>query len=106
MSEEADRIRKEVDKICADISRKGGVTGIIAMTSDGRPIRTDFPNTETYLYSDLVARFVQRTKKSFEEIPDVGEIETIRIRSKKNELIVAPYGNFILIVVQDPFSKN
>lgn len=96
----------EADKIIGELSKKGGVTGIIAMTSDGVTIRTDFPEAETNLYSSLIAHFVQRTKKSLGEIQNVGELETIRIRSKKNELIIAPSGDFILIVVQEPFKAS
>lgn len=95
----------DADKIIADLSRKDGVVGTVILTSDGVPIRSDFPENETNLYSALVAHFVQRTKKALEDIPDSGETEIIRIRSKKSELIVAPYGNFIFIAVQDPFSQ-
>ena len=96
----------DVEKILSDISRKDGVIGTVILTSEGVPIRSDFPENETNLYSALVAHFVQRTEKALTEIDDAGETEVIRIRSKKNELIVAPYGNYIFIAVQDPFHIN
>lgn len=96
----------DAEKILADLSRKEGVIGTVVLTDDGVPIRSDFPENETNLYSALVAHLVQRTKKALEEIPDSGETEIIRIRSKKNELIVAPYGNYIFIAVQDPFNVH
>lgn len=97
----------EAEKILNDLSAKDGVIGTIAMTKDGVPVRSTFPVDETNLFSSLVAHFIQRTYKALEGVPDSGELETVRIRSKKNELIVAPYGDFIFIAVQDPFSvKN
>jgi dynein light chain roadblock-type len=92
----------DAERIFSDLSRKPGVLGTIVMTSDGVPIRTDFPQAETNLYSSLVAHFVQRVKKALEEIPDVGETETIRVRSRKHEMVISPFGNFIYLAVQDP----
>jgi len=74
------------------------------MTADGVPIRSDFPENETNLYASLVAHFVQRTKKALEEIEDAGAPEVIRVRSRKNELVIAPHGNYVFVAVQDPFS--
>ena len=96
----------DAEKILCELSRKEGVVGTVVMTSDGVPIRSDFPETETNLYSSLVAHFVQRTKKALEEIPESGDAEVIRVRSKKNELVIAPYGNFIFVAVQDPFNAK
>jgi dynein light chain roadblock-type len=92
------------EKILLDLSRKPGVLGTLVTTRDGVPIRSDFPPDATDLYSALVAHFVQRTRKALEEIPETGAPEVIRIRSKKNELIIAPQGEFIFIAVQDPVS--
>lgn len=94
----------EAEKILGELSRKDGVLGTVVMTHDGVPIRSDFPENETNLYSSLVAHFVQRTQKALEEIEDSGEPEVIRVRSKKNELVIAPYGKYIFVAVQDPFS--
>ena len=94
----------EAEKILGELSRKDGVLGTVVMTSDGVPIRSDFPENETNLYSALVSHFVQRTHKALEEIEDSGEPEVIRVRSKKNELVIAPYGKYIFVAVQDPFS--
>ena len=98
--------KMEAEKILDEFSKKEGVIGTVVTTSDGIPIRSDFSEDETNLYSSLVAHFVQRTKKALDAINGSGEPETIRIRSKKNEIIIAPYNNYIFIVVQDPFSSK
>jgi dynein light chain roadblock-type len=92
----------DCERILNELSRKPGVLGTIVMTSDGVPIRTDFPEDETNLYSSLVSHFVQRVKKALSEIEDVGETEVIRVRSKKHEMVISPFGNFIYLAVQDP----
>jgi len=93
----------EAEKILSSLSSKEGVIGTIAMTKDGVPIRTTFSDEDTNVYSALVAHFVQRTHKALSDMPEAGELETIRIRSQKNEIIIAPYGEFVFIAVQDPF---
>jgi dynein light chain roadblock-type len=92
------------EKLLSEISRKDGVLGIIVMTDEGIPIRSDFPENETNVYSSLVGHFVQRTKKALQELDGTGEPEVIRVRSKKNELVIVPQGKFVLLVVQDPNS--
>lgn len=93
----------EAEKILNDLSTKEGVIGTIAMTKEGVPIRTTFTVEETNLFSALVSHFIARTHKALEDLPEAGDLETVRIRSKKNELIIAPYGDFIFIAVQNPF---
>ena len=94
----------DAEKILGELSQKDGVLGTIVMTSEGVPIRSDFPENETNLYSSLVSYFVHRTQKALEEIEEAEEAEIIRIRSKKNEIVIAPYGNYIFVAVQDPFN--
>ena len=91
----------EAEKLLTELSSKDGVIGTIAMTKEGVPIRTTFTADETNLFSALVAHFISRTHKALEDLPEAGELETVRIRSKKNELIIAPYGDYIFIAVQD-----
>ena len=93
----------EAEKILSDLSSREGVIGTITMTKDGVPIRSTFKDEETNLYSPLVSNFVQRTHKALEGMSEAGELEIIRIRSKKNELIVTPYRDYIFVAVQDPF---
>jgi dynein light chain roadblock-type len=92
------------ERLLSEISRKDGVLGTIVMTDEGVAIQSDFSEAETNVYSSLVAHFVQRTKKALEEIGDAGEPEVIRVRSKKHEMVIAPFGKFVLLVVQDPIN--
>jgi predicted regulator of Ras-like GTPase activity (Roadblock/LC7/MglB family) len=92
------------ERLLSEVARKDGVLGAIVMTDEGVAIQSDFSETETNVYSSLTAHFVQRTKKALEEIGDAGEAEVIRVRSIKHEMVIAPYGKFILLVVQDPIN--
>jgi dynein light chain roadblock-type len=93
----------EAEKILDDLSKNEGVIGTIAMTKEGVPIRTTFTADETNLFCALTSHFIARTHKALEDLPEAGDLETVRIRSKKNELIIAPYGDYIFIAVQNPF---
>jgi dynein light chain roadblock-type len=96
----------DAERILTELSRKPGVLGTIVMTSEGVPIRSDFQQNETDLYSSLVGHFVQRVKKALAEIPDMGETEVIRVRSKKHEMVISPFGEFIYLAVQDPVNAK
>jgi dynein light chain roadblock-type len=96
----------DAERILGELSRRPGVLGTVVMTSDGVPIRSEFPQHETNLYASMTAHFVQRTTKALAEIGDSGEPQIIRVRSKKHEMVIAPYGSFIFLAVQDPVNAK
>lgn len=93
----------DAERVLSDLSRKEGVLGTVVMTDDGVPIRSDFPEHETNLYASLVAHFVQRTKKALDEMETSEVPEVIRVRSKKNEMVIVPSEGFVYVAVQDPY---
>ncbi|OHT11587.1 Roadblock/LC7 domain containing protein [Tritrichomonas foetus] len=78
------------------------------MTYNGLPIRTSFKDAEAIHYAALISEFIRKAKSVVEpSLLNGTPIDVIRIRSNKNEIIIAPdsKGETILVVVQDALAQ-
>jgi predicted regulator of Ras-like GTPase activity (Roadblock/LC7/MglB family) len=93
----------EIDGILKGLGNLTGVIGTMVMNSNGLPIRTSFKEAESIHYAAFVSEFLRKMRSVVE--PLLGApIDVIRVRSHKNEIIIAPSdpkSDIILIVVQD-----
>ena len=79
-----------------------GIEGIILADAEGVPIKSTFNEEEkTYYYSTSASMFVKKCRNVVKELIEE-DLTFIRIRTKLNEIMIAPEDNFILIVVQNP----
>jgi dynein light chain roadblock-type len=81
-----------------------GVQGIIIMNSEGIPVRTTMTNNQTILYISLIHGLTQKAKACIKEMDHQNELSFIRLRSHKDEVLIAPDKEFTMIVVQKPTS--
>jgi len=91
----------ESDAILKGLLNQPGVIGAIVMKMNGLPIKSTFKDSETIHYAGLVNEFVKKAKSTLETNTLANPINVIRIRSHKNEIIITPDNDMILIVVQD-----
>ena len=56
----------------------------------GIPIRTTLDNSTTVQYSGLIHQLSQKAKSTVRDIDPQNDLTFLRIRSKKNEIMVAP----------------
>jgi predicted regulator of Ras-like GTPase activity (Roadblock/LC7/MglB family) len=93
----------EVDGILKGLGNLTGVIGTMVMNSNGLSIRTSFKEAEAIHYAALISEFLRKVRAVLE--PMMGApIDVIRVRSHKNEIIIAPSdakSDLILVVVQD-----
>lgn len=82
-----------------------GVQGILVINGDGNPVRTSFNQARTALYVSLVHSFLLKTKSFIKEIDSTNDLTFIRLRSHKDEILIAPDREYALIVVQRPTVK-
>jgi dynein light chain roadblock-type len=86
-----------------------GVLGFIVMNGDGIAIRSTLDNTETVHYTALVSRFVEKCRTCTRKLAADDELQFIRIRSTKHEIMIAPDfvggTDYCLIMVQDPSTE-
>lgn len=91
----------ETDALMKHLGNQPGVIGTIIMKMNGLPIKSTFKEAETVHYAGLVGSFVKKAKSSLESGILQNPINVIRIRSHKNEIIITPDNDLILICVQD-----
>ena len=79
--------------------------GIIISDREGVPIKTTFNDEQTtYFYTTSASLFINRCEENVRELLKGESLTFIRIRTKLNEIMIAPDKDFILIVVQNPSS--
>lgn len=92
---------QEIENVLQNIQSQPGVIGYVTMTGNGVPIKTTFSDNETLQYCGLVSDFVAKSQAAVGGKVLSKPLDVIRIRSKKNEIIITPEKDFILMVVQD-----
>ncbi|KAI5704890.1 dynein light chain roadblock-type 2 [Diaphorina citri] len=92
----------EIEETLKRIQSHRGVAGVIVINGDGIPIKTTLDNQTTVQYAGLVSQLVDKAKSVVREIDATNDLTFLRLRSKKNEIMIAPDKQFILIVIQTP----
>uniref|UniRef100_A0A8B9GB47 Roadblock/LAMTOR2 domain-containing protein n=6 Tax=Aves TaxID=8782 RepID=A0A8B9GB47_9PSIT len=94
----------EVEETLKRIQSQKGVQGIIVVNSEGIPIKSTMDNSTTIQYAGLMHSFIMKARSTVRDIDPQNDLTFLRIRSKKNEIMVAPGKNkdYFLIVIQNP----
>ncbi|KAK9866869.1 hypothetical protein WJX84_003368 [Apatococcus fuscideae] len=101
-----------VEETFKRISSHKGILGIVVINADGIPIRTTLENNLTVQYAALASRLTAKARSAVKQLNKgdrEDELATLRIRSKKHEIIINPAfekgHEYQLIVVQNPSSE-
>ncbi|XP_033991719.1 dynein light chain roadblock-type 1 [Trematomus bernacchii] len=92
----------EVEETLKRIQTQKGVQGIIIVNSEGIPVKTTLDNASTVQYAGLIHQLVMKARSTVRDIDPQNDLTFLRIRSKKNEIMVAPDKDYFLIVIQNP----
>lgn len=92
----------DVEETIKRISAHKGVIGVIIVNGDGIPIKTNMDNSATNQYATCFHLMTQKARSIIRDIEPNNDLTFLRVRSKKNEIMVAPGKDFLLIVVQVP----
>uniref|UniRef100_A0A665TKX5 Dynein light chain roadblock n=1 Tax=Echeneis naucrates TaxID=173247 RepID=A0A665TKX5_ECHNA len=84
------------------IQGQKGVQGIIIVNSEGIPIKTTLDNSSTVQYAGLIHQLVMKARSTVRDIDPQNDLTFMRVRSKKNEIMIAPDKDYFLIVIQNP----
>ena len=82
-----------------------GVEGLIVMSSEGIPIRTTLPQANTAHLVSLIHGLSIKAKSAIKEMDHQNEMTFIRLRSHKDEILIAPDKEFTMIMIQKPSSS-
>ena len=95
-----------IEEIFNQVNTHKGVEGIILSDAEGVPIKSTFNDEEkTYYYTTSASMFVKKCKNVVKDLIEE-DLSFIRIRTKLNEIMIAPEDDFIFIVVQNPAANN
>ena len=78
-----------------------GVAGTIVVNSEGIPLRTDMDNSNTLQYASLCRTLSTMASSMVRDMDPENELVILRVQSRKNELIIAPYEDYLLVVIQN-----
>nr|XP_056700844.1 dynein light chain roadblock-type 1 [Euleptes europaea] len=95
-------LQAEVEETLKRIQSQKGVQGIIVVNSEGIPIKSTMDNSTTVQYAGLMHNLIMKARGTVRDIDPQNDLTFLRIRSKKNEIMVAPDKDYFLIVVQNP----
>uniref|UniRef100_A0A3B3TCQ9 Dynein light chain roadblock n=1 Tax=Paramormyrops kingsleyae TaxID=1676925 RepID=A0A3B3TCQ9_9TELE len=89
----------EVEETLKRIQTQKGVQGIIIVTAEGIPIRSTLDNASTVQYAGLIQQLVMKARVTVREMDPQNDLTFLRIRSKKNEIMIAPDKDYFLIIL-------
>ncbi|XP_050773448.1 dynein light chain roadblock-type 1 isoform X1 [Gopherus flavomarginatus] len=95
-------LQAEVEETLKRIQSQKGVQGIIVVNSEGIPIKSTVDNSTTVQYAGLMHSFIMKARSTVRDIDPQNDLTFLRIRSKKNEIMIAPDKDYFLIVIQNP----
>lgn len=91
----------DIEETWLRIEMRPNVVGVIVVNSDGLPIRSSINDTNLQnTYAHLITALAAKARSCVRELDPTNDLTFLRIRSKKNEIMVAPDKDFILIVIQ------
>jgi len=61
---------------------------------------------DTIEYGSLITQFTAKAQSAIKALHPEDDIQFIRIRSKKHEIMIAPEKDYSLIVLQDPSNND
>ncbi|KAI4875078.1 hypothetical protein NFI96_033375 [Prochilodus magdalenae] len=92
----------EVEETLKRIQNQKGVQGIIIVNAEGIPIKTTLDNSSTVQYAGLIHQLVMKARSTVRDLDPQNDLTFLRVRSKKNEIMIAPDKDYFLIVIQNP----
>mmetsp|Transcript_4378 Transcript_4378/g.12285 ORF Transcript_4378/g.12285 Transcript_4378/m.12285 type:complete len:105 (+) Transcript_4378:268-582(+) len=99
----------QVEECIKRISSHKGVQGSMIINGDGIAIRTTMSNEETVHHAALISRFTEKARSCVRATDEEDELQFVRVRSKKHEIIIAPHfennQHYYLVVIQDPSTQ-
>ncbi|KAM4030391.1 dynein light chain roadblock-type 1 isoform 1-T1 [Anomaloglossus baeobatrachus] len=96
------QVQADVEETLKRIQSQKGVQGIIIVNSEGIPIKSTMDNATTAQYAGLMHQLVMKARSSVRDIDPQNDLTFLRVRSKKNEIMIAPDKDYILVVIQQP----
>ncbi|XP_071745669.1 dynein light chain roadblock-type 2-like [Lepeophtheirus salmonis] len=92
----------DLEEIIHRIQDHTGVTGLIVVNRDGVAVRTTMDMATTNQHCAVLSRLSDQARSAVRDLDPNNDVTFLRLRSKKNEILLAPDKDFTLVVIQDP----
>lgn len=96
----------DIEELVKRVTAHPGVRGFLILNHEGIAIRHSFTRASHDLTVQYAALFQSLTIKAKEVVTEMdnsnNELQMLRLRSKKHEIIIAPDSKYLLIVIQKP----
>ena len=99
----------EIENILSRIKSHKSVEGYMVSNLKGDIIKTTYIGEKKQDGDRIISylpELVHKTQITVKNLDTDDELQFLRIKTKKNEVLIAPDKEFVLIVVQTPFVKN
>mmetsp|Transcript_14406 Transcript_14406/g.39034 ORF Transcript_14406/g.39034 Transcript_14406/m.39034 type:complete len:108 (+) Transcript_14406:103-426(+) len=95
--------QSDVEATLSRIQTHKGVLGtVIVSTADNKPLRSTLDDHLTKQYAELIPSLADLARNLVRDLDPQNDLEFLRIRSFKHEIMIAAKEDFVLIVIQDP----
>ena len=96
----------EVEDTLKRINSHPGVLGLIVLNPQGIAIKTTMDTATTQLYAHNFQHLTTLARSCIRDLDPLNDLTFLRVRSRKHEIMVAPSGEYSLIVIQNPNQKD
>ena len=100
----------EVEERIGRIKNHKGVKGLLIVDENGKFLRSTMPSnnnvTAPKQYAQKVTELAKKARSVVRDIDPTNDLTFFRVRSKRQEILVAPDKNLFLIVIQTPYDEN
>jgi dynein light chain roadblock-type len=92
----------EIEDTLKRIQSHKGVTGILIVNKDGIPIKSNLSDESAKAHAALISQLTSKARSVVRTLDPQNDLTFLRVRSKKNEIMIAPDKEYMLFVIQDP----
>ncbi|MED6287253.1 hypothetical protein CHARACLAT_014519 [Characodon lateralis] len=92
----------DIEEILKRIQSHSGVEGAIIATSEGIIMRSTLEEQITVQYVALIQPLLMKTKKTLQDMDSEDELTHLRLRTEKNELIIAADKDYFMVGIHKP----
>jgi dynein light chain roadblock-type len=92
----------EVEETMTRIRSHKGVEGVVIMTREGAIIQSSLSADQSKQHAALISSLTEKASLLIQTLDPDDDLNFLRIRSKKKEIMVAPDNGFLMMVIQNP----
>ncbi|CAJ0576514.1 unnamed protein product, partial [Mesorhabditis spiculigera] len=90
----------DIDDTVKRLMAQKNTTGVVIMDYSGRAIRSTLEEEATAQYCQAIHQLTDKSKGVVRDLDGTNDLTFLRLRTKKNEILVAPDKDYLMAVIQ------